>query len=214
MARRCAYCGRAEVKLTTDHIIPKCLYPPSRRKRTPSLQLLTAPACDECNKGFTNDEAYFLHMLVLAGKSNAAVQELWATTMDRGLREQKDGWRRVEDVHEQMIPIATPDGERRAVFPGNDERVMRVVKKVIRGLSYHHELPWPVQEEQVCADVLKCVLPQELLDIMQPEYHVEEDVFRCRYGIPNCPGFHSVWVLTFFDRTIFLGAVTASAGAR
>ena len=204
----CAYCGVTEGKLTRDHVIPSCLYPPS--KYTSKVQRLTVPACDRCNGSWADDEPHFKSMLELAGDSNAVVKELFPITL-RSF-EKEDGERRLEDLYQQMKPIATAEGQRNMVFLGDNHRVMRVVKKVIRGLSYHHRVLWPVSEEQVFADVLKYVVPQELLDIMQVQDR-DKDVIEYRYGrhgIWNSMGIHSIWLLTFVRRTTFIGVVLTS----
>jgi NMD protein affecting ribosome stability and mRNA decay len=72
--RLCSYCG---VSPTTDmeHIVPRCFYPSS--KATSTVQRVTIPACRSCNDGWADDEAHTKHVLLVAGESNAAVQELW-----------------------------------------------------------------------------------------------------------------------------------------
>ena len=55
----CAYCGK-EKNLTRDHVPPKVLlaepYP---------ANLLTVPACHECNRRFQRDDDYTRSMLAL-----------------------------------------------------------------------------------------------------------------------------------------------------
>lgn len=55
----CAYCGQ-EKKLTTDHVPPKLLF----AKPCPA-NMLTVPACSDCNKGFKNDDEYSRTVLAL-----------------------------------------------------------------------------------------------------------------------------------------------------
>ncbi len=47
-----------------------------------------------------------------------------------------------------------PSGQRYIVYPGQDARITRVIRKIVRGLSYHHGLPMPVYDEQIWVDVL------------------------------------------------------------
>jgi 5-methylcytosine-specific restriction endonuclease McrA len=77
--KRCAYCGNTDPDMTMDHVIPDCLYPKS--KRTPELQLITVPACSECNSGFSADETHFRAVMTISGEINKPVQELWDTKM-------------------------------------------------------------------------------------------------------------------------------------
>jgi hypothetical protein len=68
---------------TVDHVIPRCLYPES----TGSLaQRLTVPACEACNKSWSDDEAHFRTIMTLAGEANAVATELWAGKVARSFR--------------------------------------------------------------------------------------------------------------------------------
>jgi hypothetical protein len=100
---KCAYCGVDGVPITRDHVIPKCLYPATRR----DLNLIVVDACEPCNNGFSDDEVHFRTVVALAGKSNAAVKELWDTKIVRSFDE-KDGLRRVRQVLEhtaKFVPV-------------------------------------------------------------------------------------------------------------
>jgi hypothetical protein len=70
-----------------------------------------------------------------------------------------------------MRPIDTPEGERHKIYPASDDRFQKVMRKIVRGLHYHHELWLPVPDEMVYVDVLKFVIPKEFVDAM-PIYHL------------------------------------------
>ncbi len=55
----CAYCG-VKRGLTKDHVIPKCLF-----KRPLPSNMITVPACSECNNAKSKDEDYLRDMLVI-----------------------------------------------------------------------------------------------------------------------------------------------------
>jgi hypothetical protein len=99
------------------------------------------------------------------------------------------------------------------IFPGRDERVVRIVRKVIRGLSYHHALRWPLSDRQVWVDIQKFVVPPEF-DAEMTKAHLDADVFEYRYAVIDDQHFHSCWVLRFFGRTPFFGIVYANEEAR
>jgi hypothetical protein len=125
-----------------------------------------------------------------------------------------DGVRRRRDVAEQLVAVQTADGERQKVYPAKDPRFMRVLRKVIRGLSAHHKLRSPVADEQVWADVQRFAVPSEFL-LGMTEAHAEHDVLRYRYGtLPDDDLIHSFWLLEFFGRTPFIGIVFRSVAAR
>jgi hypothetical protein len=146
-------------------------------------------------------------MLLLAGKKNSVVTELWETT--RHSFDKIDGRRRLNDLFIQLKPVETLEGNRYIVYPGKDQRVMRIVRKVVRGLCYHHHVKWPVSDQQVWSDVMKFVIPQQCLDEMK-QSQIERDIIEYRYQVLNESGIHSAWLLTFFERCTFIALVSVS----
>ncbi len=201
--KECAYCGKTDSKLTREHVIPKNLYPKSKAES--KVQRLTIPSCEECNNGWSDDEAHFRNVLVFAGDSNESVREIWNSTMRRSFDE-VDGSRRVNDLFHQLVPTKVDGKGRHMIYPGNDDRVLRIVRKIVRGLSYHHDLTSPVCENQVFADVQKYIVPPELEEIME-YHHRDSDIFEYKFAVLNQVGIDSAWLLTFFQRRTFLAAV-------
>jgi hypothetical protein len=109
--------------------------------------------------------------------------------------------------------VKTPRGWVQMVFPGRDPRVMRVVRKVIRGLCHYHGLLSPVLDDQVWSDVQRFELAPRFLAGFEFA-HVEEDVFQYRFGVIDDPEIHSGWLLRFFTRTPFFCVVYQSVEAR
>jgi hypothetical protein len=205
---RCAYCD--EPATTTDHVVPSALYPSS--KATSRVQRITVPACEPHNKGWQDDEVHFRNMLLISGDITPVVSELWQGKTRRSF-DHVDGLKRARDLHAQLVPVQTSQGERHMVYPGQDERVMRIVRKVVRGLCHHHKLLSPVLDEQVFADVHLYQMPSELLAQMTSA-HAEEDVLQYRFFIiDDQPNIHSCWLLRFFNRTPFFCIVYRSAEA-
>lgn len=204
---RCAYCGKPITKHDKEHVFPKCLYPLSTGKSR--VQRLTIPSCRDCNKGWASDEAHFRNVLVVAGEMPDAIRrELWETTIHRSF-DKVDGPKHAQDLISRMKPVTVAGGERHMIFPANDEQVMRVVRKVIRGLCYYHKVMSPVSDQRIWADVLKFVVPQEFIDQMGYN-HREEDVVEYRWQVLNYEGINSVWLITFFERVTFIGLVSIS----
>ena len=205
MNNTCAYCG-VENADTDDHVIPNSLYPPS--KSNSKIQRLKVPACRTCNHSWSDDEPHFRTVLTLAGEPNQAVRELWNGKVNRSLRD-IDGRRRFSDVWAQMQPIDTPEGERHKIYPASDVRFLRVMRKVVRGLHYHHELWSPVPDEMVYVDVLRFGIPKEFVDAM-PTYDCEPDIFRYQFEVfdqfEDIP-MSSAWLLTFFENRKFIALV-------
>jgi hypothetical protein len=108
-----------------------------------------------------------------------------------------------------MVPVMHEGRDRHKVYPAKDERVMRVVRKIIRGLSYHHGLGPSVPDNAVFADVLRYQVPRELIEYL-PHEQREQDIFNYRYDGASGAGYESAWLLTFYERTTFVGLVGRS----
>ena len=200
----CIYCGNSVLKAEREHVVPRCLYPNS--KSLSKVQRLTVSACRECNGGWSDDEAHFRNVMLIAGEPNATVRELWETSARRSFQK-VDGRKRTVDLLSQMQPVEMNDGARHKVFPAKDERVMRIIRKITRGLCHHHDVMSLVEDRQVLADVLKFQIQPEFIEEMA-YHHLEKDVFEYRYKVIDEPEIHSAWLLTFFERRTFIATVS------
>ena len=203
--KMCSYCGE---RLATDreHVFPRNLYPASKSES--QVKRLTIPSCNKCNNDWSDDEVHFRNILALAGEPNEARHELWDTTIRRSFKK-KDGIRRMRDLVEILHPVKIYGNDRHKVYPGQDERAMRVVKKIVRGLCHHHGIMSVVSETRVWADILKYQIPEEFLSKMTYE-HREKDVAEYRYQVLREDGIDSAWLITFFQRVTFVGMVSVS----
>jgi len=76
----CVYCGQTELKLTRDHVPPKCLF------QRPRPKLITVPACHACNDAFKLDDEYFRAAVCIeAAYFNSSATELWQRTVAPGM---------------------------------------------------------------------------------------------------------------------------------
>lgn len=204
----CAYCGASADE--REHTIPRALYPPSLARSR--VQRIVVPTCVACNKSWQDDEAHFRTMLLLCGSSNSVVDELWNGPARRSF-DQVDGHRRLRDLYAQMVAVSTPEGERHKIYPERDPRFMRVVRKVVRGLCYHHKIDAPVPDELVWAGVLRHAIPTEYVAAMT-HAHAEADVLQYSFTAMDDPDIQSCWLLQFFGRATFVSFVYRSVRAR
>jgi hypothetical protein len=203
----CAYCGKPALKQDKEHVFPRCLYPPSKTQS--NVQRLTIPACKSCNNGWSDDEAHFRNILTVAGDPNPSRLELFNTNVMRSF-DKADGIRRMDDLLVKMKPVKMDNGSsRQMVYPGEDKQVLRVVKKVVRGLCYYHNVVWPISDKRVWADVLKYDIPKALFDQME-YHHRDQDIVEYRYQVLNEHEINSAWLITFFQRVTFVGLVSIS----
>ena len=204
-AKRCAYCGVITENPQKEHVFPKCLY--SSSKEQSKVQRLTVFACGNCNNSWSNDEVHFRNVLLLSGDSpNLPRQELWKGPVRRSFKK-IDGEKRVRDLLELIEPVQTEQGLRQIIYPAKDERVMRVVRKIVRGLCHYHKIMSPVSDSRVWTDVLRYAIPKTILT--QMEYiHREEDIVKYWYLMLNDPLIHSAWLFLFYESVKFIGLVS------
>lgn len=208
-AQLCAYCG--DIALQREHAFPKSLYPLSLARSR--VQRIVVPTCEACNKSWQDDEAHFRTMLLLCGSSNATVNELWDGPARRSF-DQKDGQRRLRDLYVQMVQVSTPEGQRHKVYPDRDPRFMRVIRKIVRGLCYHHKMDGvPISDGQVWAGVLRDEVPVHCLAALTYA-HAEPTVVQYFFGRSDELDIHSSWLLNFYGRASFLSLVYRSVDAR
>jgi hypothetical protein len=100
--------------------------------------------------------------LAVAGEPNESRRELWTTTIRRSFQ-QPDGLHRIQDILNNLYPVEVDDRTRHKVYPGEDDRVIRVVTKVVRGLSDHHGIMTAVPESRVWVDVMRYRIPDAFL---------------------------------------------------
>src|ERR1041385_7779150 len=137
--KRCAYCGVIITKRSdnhVDHVFPKCLY--SSADPNSKIQRLTVNFCKVCNTSWQDDEVHFRNMLVLVGDPvTKERRDIWKLAINRSF-DKEDGFRRLNDMFNTMKPVEIEGKQRHKVYLAEDDRVMRVVRKIIRGLSHHH----------------------------------------------------------------------------
>jgi hypothetical protein len=121
-----------------------------------------------------------------------------------------DGRRRVRDLVERFVPVMVDGQERKMIYPGEDERVIRIIKKIVRGLSHYHGVEDGIDDARIRADVLKFFVPDDLWSAGK-FYKRGSDIFRywhMRFDDDE-KDLSSLWILTFFDRREFIAVVDA-----
>lgn len=149
-------------------------------------------------------------MLVAAGdRPNSARREVWET-IKRSF-DKPDGARRKADLRRIGELVETLEGVRFKIFPGECPRVLRIVRKAIRGLSHHHGVGFAVSDRNVTATLMPVALPLEVRGAVHT-HHRELDIVNYRFYL-RPPGLDSPvlswWHLTFFEMVEFLGCIRA-----
>lgn len=201
----CASCGVGDIRLERGHILPRALYPESAR--TSALQLPTLRECSACNRGWSDDEVHFRSVLILAGEPNDPVRELWASKVERSFRE-LDGRRRLEDLRKMLVPVRPNGEDRHMIYPAKDERIVRIVRKIVRGLSHYLGVEQNINEDRVFTDVLKTPFPEGIGDEWE-SFECVPEIFKCWYHFYNDAEISSLWLLRFFEKRYFLARISA-----
>ena len=200
----CVYCVKRP-GLTRDHVPPKSFFPKPR----PS-DLITVPACRSCNREAGKDEELFLAAFMFgeAGVSLAG-KKLWDEKLHR-MYDKNRGLRRRIAKSMHSVDIFTPGG----VFLGRglgvrleEERINRVVTKIIRGLYYHE-----YQEALSSSTEIMCHFAQQPSDLSPVEKIVDQlqfgsrgwpDVFEYRFNRVEEKPEASIWLVRFFKTNVF-----------
>ena len=148
----------------------------------------------------------------MSGDANELANEMWQGPISRSF-DKPSGQTWLRDLRELLVPVETHDGPRHKVYPLKDERVMRIMKRIVRGLCHEHKIGTGFTEEQVFVDVFRFPIP--------PAFHTEfkrvslGDDF-CWYEYCDCRDqddgkLNSAWLIEFYSRTRFFCLISASA---
>ncbi len=120
----CYYCGKPAN--SKDHTPSKNLL----EKPYPE-NLLTIPACKECNQSFSLDEEYFLNLLVeISDNPNLLARKEYGGSVYKARKRSKKLKERIE-----KLLIQAEDGRVYFMIEGN--RIKKVIEKNALGLYYH-----------------------------------------------------------------------------
>lgn len=215
-ADRCVYCGSPFDKVNSvrsrDHVPPDGLFP--MNGRTPNIQLLTVPSCERCNNARSMEEVRFRNLLLLAGDPPNAARTDQFDTFLRSF-DQVDGRAQWEFVMSNLRAVEVDGRPRHMIYPAESAEILSVVRKIVRGLCYHHNVSWPVSDSDVRADVLRYRIPERFEDYLNHDagwFHVGREVLEYRFGILTHEPSRSWWMLTFYESCTFVAWVGDTEG--
>lgn len=200
----CAYCGREAT--TKDHVPPKQIFPKPR-----PANLVTVPACLDCNNQSGKDEEYFLatFMFSEAGTSEAG-KKLWDEKLHRMYEKNLGLRRKIAHNLEQPKDTYTPSGiylGKRMVINLDKNRIYKVVRKIVRGLYYLE-----YQEVMPASQDLDCLLIQTQDHFNAAKESTKElksgskswdGIFRYSHNRTEEGRPGSIWLLNFYDFATF-----------
>jgi hypothetical protein len=205
--KECGYCGNnTGPNGEGEHVLPACFYPECT---DPKIQILKIPSCPKCNDSWQKDEAHCRSVLVACGLAvTSERRQVWANSL-RSFDNPISGRGDVRAVAATLVPspILNEYGQPyQRIFPCNDPRVVRVLKKIVRGLAYHC---WKkvIADERVNIRVPPYPLLPTSYDDLSTIYEVPH-VFKSRACFLGEDDLHSVWILDFFDNVRIIGSIT------
>jgi hypothetical protein len=214
----CVYCG-SQKELTVDHVPPKVLlarpYPPD---------LLTVPACSECNSSFMKDDEYTRSVLTLdvRASTNADAQSNLPNVLRSLRRPDARGLTEYLISKTEKSTLLGPDGAPWSdVIEIDRKRINACGARMIRGLFFI-EMRKPLSQAAVVRVAAKAGISAREPGIREfARFYSRAPVRRDR-AIGNAfsyaAGFHediSFWMMLLYDYFAWLGTVDGSlAGSR
>jgi hypothetical protein len=130
----CAYCGVVTGRNTGDHVVPKSFYTTSDDHR---IQRIKVSCCLKCNQEFSRDEGHFRAVLTIAGPVITPERKERWKTVERSFTNPISGYKDLIAIREKLVSVDYQGTARFLVYPAKDERVVKIVKKIVCGLGTH-----------------------------------------------------------------------------
>jgi hypothetical protein len=194
----CTYCGERR-RLTRDHVPPRSIFPDPK-----PANLITVPACHDCNDAFKLDDEYFRTFVITGNFQNLAARNLW----DRKII----GSPNAETIR-QILRRSMKDFELRSaagLYLGNAlavcldaQRTLRIAARIVLGLWWHHYRTRPEPSIKIYAGRIWKLDGMEAILSACRKSSIGADVFAYAHGVPPEDTNQSVWFLQFFGGLMF-----------
>lgn len=197
----CIYCG-SDKDITSDHIPPKCLF----RERK-ELQLITVPACHQCNDSYKKDDEYFRIYVSGDISKNEQGHRLWNEKVMESTfcRSPKLRANIISNIYVKTIKRSDGSILKRSIMNMDASRINSVLIRIVKGLYWHHYnkcLPFDTAFEIYQNPPIKGEVKSILL---KTKFHtIGNEEFKYRYNICHDNNLVSVWGLSFFMGAHFL----------
>jgi hypothetical protein len=191
----CAICGERD-GTTRDHVPPKAIFPKPRPNN-----LVTVPACLECNNGASdNDDLFKVFLSLQAAGNNEIARRLFQEKTVRTLKRSQSLLALIlEEAKELQIINNQGNIETRTGILWNSAAHDAVMERTIRGLYFHHSgSPIPI-DTNLAVQWLHGV-PEEILPSLHlfNEVVLGDDQVTYKYIIYGDDPRHSLWLFDFY----------------
>lgn len=191
----CAICGERE-GTTRDHVPPKAIFPRPRPDN-----LVTVPACPECNNGASdNDDLFKVFLSMQAAGNNEIATRLFQEKTVRTLERNQSLLAAIRRESTE-VEVVNNQGhlETRTGVLWNSASHDAVIERTIRGLYFHHSGAPVPHDANLSVQWLHGV-PEEIL----PNIHFFNEVVlgdnqvTYKYIIYESDPRHSLWLFDFY----------------
>lgn len=94
------------------------------------------------------------------------------------------------------------------IYPGDDEKVLRVARKCVAGLTHVHGLGTALPDPKIWVDILRFRLPPEM-EAALTFRGSEPEVVKYAFVKQPFEEVEMLWLIEFFERTRFIGVVSS-----
>lgn len=197
----CVYCGKYE-GVTDDHVPPRSLFPKPRPDN-----LVTVPACHDCNQGFCDDDEIFALFACLEADMDGPRQQALHEKVKRSV-EKNQRFQRFLRSASSPIPLLGRDGsivEYLQQLPWDSSVVRSWFERIVIGLVFHHygvrvQQTGYVKISLVQNEVLPPSVAADLLGRCHLSHIGHEDEFIYRHGKTDDSPLASFWEFTLYRK--------------
>lgn len=210
----CVYCGQ-EKDITDDHVISKGLFTDSHPVKNPII----APACLDCNNGFSKDEEFFRNYIVATTfDSSFKSQELFFTKVKNSIlrRPKLAKYMSSNAVREDLFTNGGVFLGNKLAFKISDgdwKRIKSILDKFAKGLFYHEFRATMPNNYRIEHTWIYEKTPQVIMDNLDAfgknvkNWNTDnEKIFV--YGYCYVPdSYNSAWIMCFYEKQYVLSFV-------
>lgn len=191
----CAICGERE-GTTRDHVPPKAIFPRPRPDN-----LVTVPACPECNNGASDhDDLFKVYLSMQAAGNNEIARRLFQEKTVRTLERNQSLLAAIRN-EATVVEVINNQGrlETRTGILWDSDAHDRVIERTIRGLYFHHAGNSILNDANLAVQWLSGV-PDDIL----PNLHLFNEVIlgdnqvTYKYIIYEEDPRYSLWLFDFY----------------